>query len=303
MKILGKELKFNNHKIYHAGDKPTASEIGALASNGTAVAASKLATARTINGVNFDGTANITIPIASHNHDSSYLKLSGGTITDAFILRSAGTFQDGFTIPTKGNDRRGVIFNIYGEGTSSYLEIARRNAENTDWHWGSSTKMWADGRLEVNTFESRNWIMLANNKSLYGKKTDGGNYTIAFLGNNNEIGIGHANETYINIWNTTRVHRDIHMQTGSVLYAKNIRINSEGQWTSIGLGPTNVRLEYNKGDAVYIAGSETVSSGYGTPFRAKHFDNVEQWIKIGGKWLTISSSAPNASTGDVWIQI
>lgn len=72
MKILGKELTFNGNKIYHAGNKPTASEIGAAASNhthnyagsssagGNANAAVKLATARTINGTSFDGSANIT---------------------------------------------------------------------------------------------------------------------------------------------------------------------------------------------------------------------------------------------------
>ena len=72
MKILGKELTFNGNKVYHAGNKPTASEIGAAASShthnyagsssagGNANAAVKLATARTINGTNFDGSANIT---------------------------------------------------------------------------------------------------------------------------------------------------------------------------------------------------------------------------------------------------
>ena len=72
MKILGKELTFNNNKVYHAGDKPTASEIGAASSShthnyagsssagGNANAAVKLSTARTINGTSFDGSANIT---------------------------------------------------------------------------------------------------------------------------------------------------------------------------------------------------------------------------------------------------
>lgn len=39
----------------------SASDVGALPSGGTAAAATKLATARTINGVAFDGTANITV--------------------------------------------------------------------------------------------------------------------------------------------------------------------------------------------------------------------------------------------------
>ena len=58
----------NTYNIYHTGNKPTASEVGALASGGTAVAANKLATARTITlsnhlsgSVSFDGSANVTL--------------------------------------------------------------------------------------------------------------------------------------------------------------------------------------------------------------------------------------------------
>jgi len=46
---------------YNTLNKPSAADVGALPSGGTAVAATKLATKRTINGVGFDGTANITI--------------------------------------------------------------------------------------------------------------------------------------------------------------------------------------------------------------------------------------------------
>lgn len=72
MKVFGKEFKFNNYKVYHAGDKPTLSEIGAAASShthnyagsssagGAANSATVLATARTINGTSFNGSANIT---------------------------------------------------------------------------------------------------------------------------------------------------------------------------------------------------------------------------------------------------
>ncbi|BCK65729.1 hypothetical protein KAM338_23430 [Aeromonas caviae] len=47
-------------RIYTTAWKPNADDVGALPSGGTAVAATKLATARQINGTNFDGTANIT---------------------------------------------------------------------------------------------------------------------------------------------------------------------------------------------------------------------------------------------------
>ncbi|HGL5807061.1 TPA: tail fiber protein [Enterobacter hormaechei] len=47
---------------YDAANKPTPADIGALASNGNAVSATKLQTSRTIGGVSFDGTANINLP-------------------------------------------------------------------------------------------------------------------------------------------------------------------------------------------------------------------------------------------------
>lgn len=49
-------------RIYTTAWKPNADDVGALPSGGTAVAAAKLATARTIGGVAFDGTANINLP-------------------------------------------------------------------------------------------------------------------------------------------------------------------------------------------------------------------------------------------------
>lgn len=53
-------------EFYHTGNKPTADDVGALASNGTAAAANKLATARQINGVAFDGSKNIDLPLIGY---------------------------------------------------------------------------------------------------------------------------------------------------------------------------------------------------------------------------------------------
>jgi hypothetical protein len=50
------ELKYDDKAIYHEGYKPTADDVGALPAKGTAEAAKKLATARKIAGVDFDGT-------------------------------------------------------------------------------------------------------------------------------------------------------------------------------------------------------------------------------------------------------
>ena len=134
------------YKIYTSDDKPTPAEIGAatsshthsnyLTTTGTAAAATKLATARTINGTNFDGIANITtsywgtartitigntgksvngsgnvswslseIGAASSSHTHSYLPLSGGTLTGRLTANakisattSGGSWINGKTV-------------------------------------------------------------------------------------------------------------------------------------------------------------------------------------------------------------
>ncbi|MEG9852442.1 phage tail protein [Enterobacter hormaechei] len=55
------ELKYDDKAIYHEGYKPTADDVGALPAKGTAKAAKKLATARKIAGVAFDGTSDISL--------------------------------------------------------------------------------------------------------------------------------------------------------------------------------------------------------------------------------------------------
>lgn len=78
-----------------------------------------------------------------YNGNAGNIHCSSGIRTDK-ALHSAwhNTFEDGFNIPTRDSDRYGVLFNTYGKGSNSYLEIARRNSANTDWDWGNSIKMY-----------------------------------------------------------------------------------------------------------------------------------------------------------------
>ena len=120
----GGQVYDNNSRVYSANNKPTPADIGAAASShthnyagsssagGAANSANTLATARTINGTSFNGSANITtvnwgtartltigntgksvngsgnvswtlseIGAAAASHTHSYLPLSGGTLT------------------------------------------------------------------------------------------------------------------------------------------------------------------------------------------------------------------------------
>ncbi|MDY4315946.1 hypothetical protein SOW02_13500 [Pectobacterium actinidiae] len=62
---VGGFLSEKGQRVYSPNNKPTPAEIGALPVAGTAVAATKLATPRKINGVVFDGSADITLTPAN----------------------------------------------------------------------------------------------------------------------------------------------------------------------------------------------------------------------------------------------
>lgn len=144
---------------------------------------------------------------------------------------------------------------------------------------------------------------LPNNDFIYGVGPDQVNHPLLGVDAGNNICLGLNNSTYINLNNTTRVYRDIHMQNGTSLNMASLSIDSGDTWSTLFLGDNHVRFEYSKNDCVYVAGSETEFGGFGTPFRAKQFDNLDPTLSIGSSSLTISSSWPNVGTGAVWFRI
>ncbi|WP_228857944.1 phage tail protein [Xenorhabdus sp. PB61.4] len=94
-------------RVYSAVNKPSAGEIGALPASGTAVATYKLATARTIAGVPFDGTANIAIPAG---HVGAYTKAESDNHYQPkgqYALKSElmGLIKPGFTMFAMQNEK------------------------------------------------------------------------------------------------------------------------------------------------------------------------------------------------------
>ena len=111
---------------YSPTNKPTAADVGALPAAGTAAAATKLATARTIAGKSFDGTANISIAAA----DVGALATTGGALSGD--VTSYGIIKLTNAVATVGiansfgrNIVRGsnIAANVFGNATDAmYLD-------------------------------------------------------------------------------------------------------------------------------------------------------------------------------------
>ncbi|MGX9869241.1 phage tail-collar fiber domain-containing protein [Enterobacter mori] len=113
-------------KQYDAANKPTPADIGALASNGNAVSATKLQTSRTIGGVAFDGTANINLPGVNTGGNQS----TTGNAATATKLQTARTiggvaFDGTANINLPGVNTGGNQSTTGNAATATKLQTAR----------------------------------------------------------------------------------------------------------------------------------------------------------------------------------
>lgn len=91
--------------------------------NGNALTATKLATARTINGVPFDGTQNITIEAGQ----GTFLPLTGGTVTGPIYLPSATPTTD-----TQAVTKKYVDDSVAGAGGGDVTAAGNNNFTGTN---------------------------------------------------------------------------------------------------------------------------------------------------------------------------
>lgn len=185
-----------------AATKPayTASEVGALPSGGTAVAANKLATPRTINGVSFDGTENINIT-APASDVSAWAKASTKptyTASEVGALPSGGTAVS--ANKTTGTlTINGTAFNgssnvsittpntTYSQATSSVLGLVKigypKSGKNYPVELNSSGQMfvnvpWLNTTYGVATTSSNGLMSSSDKSKLDGIATGANNYSL-----------------------------------------------------------------------------------------------------------------------------
>ena len=161
-----------------------------LDKSGNAATATKLQTARTINGVAFDGSANITV------HDSTKLPLTGGTLTGTLNgtrgiftgngndfasggLEVVGNGPSNTVFPTIGFHQPGMYassiqlrgggdFRFYAQGGASYASVTAANFNGTTCSLA--------GRASVGDVLSQGWLRTVGAQGWYNETYGGGIY-------------------------------------------------------------------------------------------------------------------------------
>ena len=283
MKLFGKELTFNGNKVYHVGNKPTVNEIGAATSNhnhdstyiktsavndgavsrttlwsadyiantyldytSTAAKATKLATARKINGVAFDGTKDITI---STTIPSTITGLRELRFSEGAVLSQSSGFA-GLTIsanPLKLNVSEFIIsspnFNLTSAGALSSKSFNSSSiVTNALECYGSATvtsNLRVDNSITLGGgITAKGAIYGVNNIALAN-----GSLYCGTIGNMMTCDYLRFNENIIAGDNNKKIHLIDTAGNGASVYAGSVWANS-GSWSDMSL-KENIRRVAN----------------------------------------------------------
>ena len=283
MKLFGKELTFNGNKVYHVGNKPTVNEIGAATSNhnhdstyiktsaindgaisrttlwsadyiantyldytSTAAKATKLATARKINGVDFDGTKDITI---STTIPSTITGLKELRFSEGAVLAQSSGFA-GLTIsanPLKLNVSEFIIsspnFNLTSAGALSSKSFNSSSiVTNALECYGSATvtsNLRVDNSITLGGgITAKGAIYGINNIAL-----SNGSLYCGTIGNMMTCDYLRFNENILAGDNNKKIHLIDTAGNGASVYAGSVWANS-GSWSDMSL-KENIRRVAN----------------------------------------------------------
>ena len=181
MKLFGREFKFNNNKVYHAGDKPTPSEIGAASAS------------HTHNSITNQDTRNVnTTPTQMPLGLSVHLKSNS---TDG--LNDGGTYHS--TLMIKGwNDVSGGPWGQMAVTANNNLYFRSSNSDT----WNAWKKVSLDGHTHSNYAASSHTHNYAGSSSAGGAANSANTLATARTINGTSFN-GSANITTAN-WGTAR---------------------------------------------------------------------------------------------------
>lgn len=283
MKLFGKELTFNGNKVYHVGNKPTVNEIGAATSNhnhdstyiktsaindgaisrttlwsadyiantyldytSTAAKATRLATARKINGVDFDGTKDITI---STTIPSKITGLRELRFSEGAVLSQSSGFA-GLTIsanPLKLNVSEFIIsspnFNLTSAGALSSKSFNSSSIVTNALECYGSATVTSNLRVD-NSITSGGGITTKG--AIYGVNNialANGSLYCGTIGNMMTCDYLRFNENILAGDNNKKIHLIDTAGNGASVYAGSVWANS-GSWSDMSL-KENIRRVAN----------------------------------------------------------
>ncbi|MBW5895320.1 hypothetical protein IM881_02470, partial [Pectobacterium brasiliense] len=134
---------------YNTQNKPTAEDVGALPADGIAIAATKLATARKINGVLFDGTADI-------NTASGWNKVASGSVNYPLVNSQTksfvGTIDTGVATTSWIHDLKKYAVVLSSKGN----QVVTSNPNNCSWgasaELRSMTRFYGNSTIFIDVF-------------------------------------------------------------------------------------------------------------------------------------------------------
>lgn len=292
--IINGALRVNG-KINTSDVISAPSFTGAL--TGNADTATKLKTARTINGVNFDGTANITVA------DSTKLPLAGGTITGNISYNMNGSTQIPFKV--YGGDANGQGVSV-GAGGATIIGSGESAKACESLLTATTEETWitSDGAIKFytncNTIENKVGVFLNNSRAFY-PDTDGtgslgtstnkwnniysNNLTIQ---NKTSATVTYADKQNPRI-NFSNVNGD---QAVSLIFTDYDTYKSPYGLTLIGNGQSTT----NGGAYLKVEGNVQASTMTASTFTGNLNGNASS---VGGKTMDLSTT----NTTDTWIPV
>jgi len=263
--------------------------------NGVATSASQLATARTINGVAFDGTANIIIGNPGYLNSGAYL--TGGpyvgttNVTIAVDATTSNTANKVVARDSSGNFSAGTITaNLIGSVTGNATNVSGIVAAN---HGGTGFSSYSDGDILIGN--------VATSSLDRGTLTGTGPITVTYTGSSLEIGYSGGN----GVGNVTSVDitagNGIGVSGGPITSAGSITVTNTGVTrfnSGTGISSTGV----NGNITVTNTGVTSLTAGGGIGLSAGTggitVTNTGVTKIIPGANISIS---PGAGTGEVII--
>ena len=295
------KLTFNGNVVYHTGKKPTASEIGAASSShthnyagsssagGAANSANTLATARTINGTSFNGSANITTAnwgTARIITIGSTGKSVNGSGNVSWTLREIGA---------AASDHTHGLVNLNSEAFSGGNDLNTYN----------STKTWVARTLNSTTNKPADYFTVVN----FGANSNS-NFQLAHsYANNSTLYVRGRHDTSGNYTPWAKIYTDKNKPTASEIGAASASHTHNYAGSSSAGGAANTAVKLHTARTISLGGILSGSASFDgsgnvtITAAANDITTISKSLKVTTSWADTGIAGSNLGTGTYAVQM